>query len=230
VRWVRPNLFMWRSVICGALAIILPVSALADDTGAAMLRASGKTLVNGNLAPASSAIFPNDLIQTSKEDAARLETIGSLVDIQPDTMIQFDGDELVLDHGSVSVTTSRAFRVRVGCITVTPVKTEWTNYQVTDTDGKVVVSAIKDNVYIDSRSKDPHQVKSGRSERTIVRESEQKSRSEKCGAADIKTPDYVAGKGAFMNSPWAKVAGGVAIGLTCLGFCPGDDPASPSKP
>jgi len=63
-----------------------------------------------------------------------------------------------------------------------------------------------------------------------VRESEQKSREEKCGAAFVRG-DNVAGLGAVMNSMWAKIVAGGAVGaIVCLGLCHDDDPASPSKP
>jgi hypothetical protein len=102
---------------------------------------------------------------------------------------------------------------------------------VSDVDGKVTVSAAKSDVYIDSRAKKAQEAKSpSRSTRDIVRESERKSREEKCGAAYLKG-DAVPGVGALMNSMWAKIiAGGAAGAIVCLGLCHNDDPASPSKP
>jgi hypothetical protein len=212
--------------------VILPVSLLAEDTTAAMLRSSGGVLVNKTPAPPSRALFLHDLIEIQKNAVARIEAAGSTADINPETVVQFEGDELVLDHGSVSVNTSRVLRVRVGCVTVTPVNADWTHYDVTDMDGKVTVSALKNDVYIDSRSKKPEQAKQPtHSDRVIVREGEQKSREEKCGAALMKESGRFAGRGAIMNSPWAIGAGIVVVGvLACLGLCHGDDPVSPSKP
>jgi hypothetical protein len=137
----------------------------------------------------------------------------------------------VLDHGSLSVNTSRVLRVRVGCVTVTPVNEDWTHYDVTDVDGKVTVSALKNDVYIDSRSAKPQDAKQPtRSDRTIVKEGEQKSREEKCGAAIVQQPHY-AGIGAILNSPWAVGAGGLAIvAITCFALCQNDNPVSPAKP
>jgi hypothetical protein len=215
------------------MAVILPVSVAADETAAAMLRSSGAgVLVNKNPVPTSIALFPNDLIETPKNAVGRIEVSGSTADINADTMVQFEGDELVLDHGSLSVSTTQGLRVRVGCLTVTPVNlSQWTQYIVSDVDGKVAVSAAKSDVYIDSRAKKAQEAKNpSRTTRDIVRESEQKSREEKCGAAYLKG-DTVPGVGALMNSMWAKIAaGGVAGTVACLGLCHDDDPASPSKP
>jgi hypothetical protein len=221
---------MWRNVVCGALSILLPMSVVADDTGAAMLRTDGTTRVNDKNAPTASAIYPNDLIRTPKAVGARIEAVGSLADINPESQVQFEGDELVLDHGSVSVSTSRVLKVRVGCIRVTPVNADWTNYAVTDTDGKITVSALKSDVYIDERSGNPQQAKARRSERQIVHEGEQQSRTEKCGAGDMNSSEHLAGIGPALNSLSAKIAGFVAIGLTCLAICHDDDPTSPSGP
>jgi hypothetical protein len=211
---------------------ILPVSLLANETAAALLRSKDGVLLNKNPAPASSALFPDDLIETQKGAVARIEATGSAADINPETVIQFEADELVLDHGSLSVTTSRGLRVRVGCVTVTPANNEWTHYEVTDVDGKVTVSALKDDVNIDSRSANPQQArKSTRSDRVTVREGEQKSREEKCGAALIKASGAVAGRGAILNSVWAKGAGLAAIGAAaCWALCHDDDPMSPARP
>jgi len=215
------------------MVAILPVSLPADAAAAAMLRSNGiGVLVNKNPAPASIALFADDLIETQQGAVARMEASGSTADINPETMVQFEGAELVLEHGSLSVNTSRGLRVRVGCLTVTPVNdAEWTHFDVVDLDGRVTVSGLKNDVYIDSRSSNPQQAKqSAHSSRVIVHEGEQKSREEKCGAADLKESGRLAGRGAIMNSPWAKGAGLVGIGLTCWLICRGDDPISPTKP
>ena len=214
---------------------ILPVSLLAQDTAAAMLRSNGVgVLVNKNPAQPSTALFSDDLVETQKDSAARIESSGSTADINPETMLQFEGNELVLEHGSLSVNTSRGLRVRAGCVTVTPVQdAEWTHYDVVDIDGKVTVSALKNDVYLDANSRNPQQAKQPtHSNRALVREGEQKSREEKCGAGYLETPSAIAGRGALMNSPWVIGAGIAGVGvITCLGLlCKNDDPISPTKP
>ncbi len=224
----------WHYFVCLPMVALLPVSVLADDTAAAILRSNSiGVLVNKNAAPPSTALFSNDLIETQKNAVARIEASGSTADINPETMVQFNGDELVLDHGSLSINTSRGLRVRVGCLIVTPVNnTEWTHYNIADVDGKVTVSALKNDASIDSRSSAAQQTKRGvRSDRVTVREGEQKSREEKCGGADHRKTGTIAGKGGFLNSHWAKGAGLATIGgLTCWALCRGDDPISPSDP
>ncbi len=199
-----------------------------------MLRSSGAgVFLNSNAAPASTALFPDDVIATRKDSAARIELAGSSADIGPDTIVQYQNEELVLDHGTVSVNTSRGLRVRVGCLLVTPVHdATWTHYDVTDVNGRMTVSALKSDAYIDARSKKEKKIEQeSRTSREIVRETEQKSREDKCGGAYLNPSDSPAGRGAILNSPWAKLTGGVSIGvLTCWAVCRSDDPISPKWP
>lgn len=201
-----------------------------------MLHSNGGVLVNKNPAPASNALFPDDLIETPKGAVARIEAMGSTADINPDTVVQFEGDELVLEHGSVSVNTLRLLRVRVGCVTVTPVNADWTHYDVTDLDGKINVAALKNDVYLDARSSSPQKASQKAAQpphfdRTIVREGEQKSRDEKCPAAPVKESVRLAGRGAIMNSPYVQwPAAGVIVGVTCWALCNSDKPLSAAAP
>jgi hypothetical protein len=154
------------------MTVFLPVSLPAQDVTGAILRANGVgILLNKASAPPSTAIFADDLIETPKGSVARIEITGSPADINSETVVQYEVDELVLDHGSLSVNTSRGLRVRIGCLTVTPVNpAEWTQFEVLDLDGKVTVHALKSDVYIDARSKNPLDVKKpSHSSRDLVR-------------------------------------------------------------
>jgi hypothetical protein len=205
VREIAGRVFLvkWRNFVCLPMIVILPVSLPGQDTAAAVLRSNGiGVLVNGNPAPASAALFSGDDIETQKNAVARIDANGSAADLNPETMLQFQTSELRLEHGSLSVNTSRGMWVTVGCLTVTPVNNaEWTHYEVVDLDGQVTVSALKSDVYIDARSNHPKDAKqSAHSGRVVVREGEQKSREEKCGAAYQQIPGAIAGKGAIMNN------------------------------
>ncbi len=214
------------------MALFVPVSLTAQETSGAILHSSSaETLVNQNAAPASIAIFPNDLIQTPKSAGSRIEATGSAADINPDTMVQYQATELVLDHGSLAVNTSRGLRVRVGCITITPVHDNaWTHYEVKDLNGRVDVSALKDDVYIDAHSKNLENAKEQERNRSIVHEGEQKSRDEKCaGAYDLS--EAAPGIAPWLNSPEAVAIGSaIVVGITCYALCRGSNPISPSRP
>jgi hypothetical protein len=220
----------WRNVVCGMMIVIVPASLMAQDSGRAMLHSEGGVWLNGNPAPNSSAIFLHDAIQTQKENRAKIDTDGSTVTVQPDTIVQFEGDELVLDHGSLQVNTSRGLRVRVSCLTVIPLTPEWTRYDVTDVDGKMTVAAYENDVNIHYQAAVARRSKQALSSDVTVHQGEQVTRDERCGAA-AKPAEVINAKGAILNSVWAKAAGLGAIGiLTCWALCRDDDPISPSKP
>jgi hypothetical protein len=222
----------WRLFVCLPLIATLPVSLFADETATAMLRSSGGVQVNKSPAPSSTALLMDDLIETQQQSVARIEITGSVADINPETVVQFEGDELVLEHGSLSVNTSRLLRVRVGCLEVTPVNAEWTHYEVADLNGRVTVSALKSDVYINERSrKDQEEKPPNQSNRVTVREGEHKSREDKCAAALINESAAPAAKGAILNSPYVKWPTLVGIGvLTCWALCRTSNPLSPSNP
>jgi hypothetical protein len=222
----------WRNLVCWPVIAALPLSLAADNTGAAVLRSSGVVLVNKNPVPSTSTLLAGDVIETQKSAMARIELAGSAVDINPETVIHFNAEQLVLDHGSLSVNTSLSLKLHVGCVTVAPVNIEWTHYDVADLDGRITVSAIKNDVYVESGSINPQPVKqSARSDRDIVREGEQASREERCGGPAREQSAPVAGTGGIMNSPYAQgIAGGVIVAVGCWALCRGDDPISPDRP
>jgi ferric-dicitrate binding protein FerR (iron transport regulator) len=145
----------------------------------------------------------------------------------------FDGNELVLDHGSVSVDTSQAFAVRVGCLHVIPVRLDGTQYDVTSADGKVTVTSRKSDVNVnhtnEARKNENRDNPSGQA---TVREGEQQTWNDKCAAAALAGQGATAGlKGPILDSAWVKGAGGAAIaGLACWVLCRHDDPISPNVP
>jgi hypothetical protein len=212
------------------MIVILPASLLGQDSGRAMLRTDGGAWLNGNPAPASSAIFPHDVVQTQKEHTAKIDAEGSTATVQPDTIVQFEGDELVLDHGSLQVNTSRGMKVRVNCLTVIPMTQEWTRYDVTDVDGKATVAAYQNDVKIHYQGAAVRKSQPAGASDLIVHQGEQVTREERCGAA-ARPADVIDAKGAILNSVWAKGAGLAVIGvLTCWALCRSGNPISPDTP
>jgi len=225
------RLHKWRNLVCVGMIAILPESLMANDSAAAILHSTGGVRLNGNPALPSSALFPDDLVQTPSHSEATINAAGSTVMVNSDTVVQFEGSELHLDHGTLQLSTSRQLRVRVGCLTVVPVNPAWTQYDVTDVDGRVTVAARTSDVNIEARgSALTRGPKSGRTQRVTVREGEQQTREENCAVAP-QAPAYVAGKGAILNSPWVKWSAVGAIGVAaCWVLCRGDNPISPSDP
>ena len=225
------RLLKWRNLVCVGMMVILPESLMADESTMAILHGTAGVLLNGQPAPSSSALFPHDLVQTQARSEATINSAGSTVTVDPETVVQFEGSELHLDHGTLRVSTSTELRVRVGFVTVIPVNPAWTKYDVTDVDGRVTVAARTSDVNIETRgSKLTQAPKGGRAQEVTVREGEQKTREENCAVAP-QSPAYVAAKGAILNSPWVKWPAVGAIGIAaCWALCRDDDPISPTLP
>jgi hypothetical protein len=178
-------------------------------------------------------VFPGDLLETKPGSSASLSLEGSTILIQPESVAKLQTNLLELDHGSVSVGTSKSFRVRVNCLTVIPVLNEWTQYEVNNLNGNVQVAARKDDVNVDrgvDRQKPSAQAEL--SQGSTVHESEQKSfdLTAICGA-----PPQPTGAGSSMNPKWIAIgaagAGGILLCvLLCSGSGGGKPPVSSWKP
>jgi hypothetical protein len=199
------------------------------QTGGAILHAQGGVWINGYEARDSSAVFPGDLLETKPGAAANLNLDGSTVLIQPESVVKLQTNLLELDHGSVSVGTSKSFKVRVHCMTVVPVLNEWTQYEVNNLNGNVQVAARKDDVYVERKRDDKKpSIESETSHGTTVHETEQKSfnESEICGA-----PAQPVGPTSGLNPKWIAVGGAAGTGiLVCILVCGGKKPISSSTP
>jgi hypothetical protein len=223
-------LLEWGKVACRVMIVILPTLLMAQDTARALLHSSGGVWLNGNPAPNSSAIFLRDLVQTQKGNWAKIDSDGSTVAVQPETIVQFEGDELVLDHGGLQLNTSRGMRVHVNCMTVIPLTQEWTRYDVTDVDGRMIVVAHQNDVKIHYQGAAARRLKQTGFSDVTVHQGEQGTREEGCGAP-AKPAEVAPAARAILSNPWTIGAGGAAIGiLTCWALCRGDEPVSPSKP
>src|SRR5258708_20381838 len=76
----------------------------------------------------------------TKGTPGKIDANGSTVTVEPDTIVQFDGEELVLDHGGLQVNTSREMKVRLNCVTVITVTKVWSHYYVFDMSGTIHIT------------------------------------------------------------------------------------------
>jgi hypothetical protein len=223
-----------RKFVCGAMIVIaiiemLPASLLGQDAERAMLHSDGGASVNGKAAPNSSAIFLHDRIETLPESTAKIDAEGSTITVLPGTVLVFEGDELILDHGGLQVKSARALKVLVNCMTISPLTENWTRYDVSDVKEKLTVAAYDNDVKIHPAGAAVRRTKHAASQDVIVHRGEQVTRDERCRTGSEGAPPGV--DGAILNSPWAIGTGAVAIGiLTCWALCRTDQPVSPASP
>lgn len=221
-----------RIFVSWVMIILLPLTLRAADTGSAVVHSSGGVSVNGTEVADSTAVFAGDLLETKPGFIANLDADGSSVLIQGESIVKFQGDYLILEHGSVAVGTSTSMSVHVNCIKVEPVSNDRTQYDVTDVNGTLQVVAHKKDVSIRlggalrKTSSEPNSSQSG-----IVHEGQQATRDESiaCGAA--VRPE---GAGRALNTKWIEIGGGVGGGalVLCLLLCRGKSPnnVSPAQP
>lgn len=214
---------LFRNALCCAmiLPMVAPVSLSAADTNAAMVYARGTAWVNGASVPRSSALFPGDLVQTKSDSAANINAAGSSVTVFSDSLIKFEGTSVEVEHGGVTVATSKSLATRIGDVMVAPVSGNWTEFQVSDVDGTVKIVARKGDLTISDES-GTSTLPAG--QETTRDESQKKKKKRSGGALPTAT-------GGILDTRTAMWAGtGIVGGITAWVLLQGDDPVSPYKP
>ena len=212
------------------LLILFPGSLFAADSNAAMLYTNGAAWVNGAHVPrSSSAIFSGDLLQTRSDSVANINQAGSSIMVLSDSLVQFEGASVDIQHGGVTVSTSKGIAATAGDVKVTPASSAWTEFNVSDVDGTVRIHASKGALTI-SDGKDVVTLAQGQdttrdeSSGTSDKDNKKKNKKRQTGAVP-------AAGGGIMNSPVAiGVGAGAAIAITTWVLIKNDDPASPTKP
>src|ERR1035438_1486213 len=146
----------FRGMVSCVLMFLFPGSLFAADSDAAMLHinTNGAAWVNGAHVPrSSSAIFSGDLLQTRSDSVANINEPGASITILSDSLVQFQGASVDIQHGGVTVSTSKGTAATAGDVKVTPKSNVWTEFRVIDTDGTVRIHAEKGDLVIDDGSK-----------------------------------------------------------------------------
>jgi hypothetical protein len=223
----------FRKMVSCVLLSMLPGSLLAADSGAAMLYAHGAAWLNGAHVPTSSAIFTGDLVQTRSDSGANINAPGSSITVLGESLVQFEGASLKVEHGGVSVSTSKGVATTAGDVRVAPVSNAWTEFNVTDTDGTVRIAALKGDLTV---TDDNGTVTLPQGQQT-TRDEQSSDQSDKSTDKDKKkNKKRAAGAapaagGGILSSPIAIGIGAAAIGgVTAWVLIKSDNPVSPSQP
>jgi hypothetical protein len=202
-----------------ALVLLVPASMFAADSAAAMLYTNGAAWLNGVTVPKASAIFVGDLVQTRTDSVANIKAPGTSVMVASDSLVQLKDNAVKLEHGALSVGTSKNLAAQVGGLRIAPAAATWTEFQVTDTDGTVKIIAKKGDLTLSDGTTLPQ------GQQTTRDETDENKKKRKGGGA------APAAGGGILNSPVAIGVGSFVIGgLTAWVLVQGDDPLSPSSP
>ena len=227
---------LWLKILSSMLAVVFTTALFAADQPAAIVYSHGAAMLNGSSIARSSAIFSGDLVQTSRDSAANINASGSIVLILNDSLVQYEGSAVKLEHGGIAVSTSKSLATRVGNLTVSPASNVWTEFEVRDVDGQVQIAARKGDLAIgdetgtstlpqgqqttrdQSQSQDDSQAQS---------DNNNKKKKKRRAAADGPA---AAATGGLLDSPWAiGIGGGAILGATVWTLVQSQQPASPSK-
>jgi ferric-dicitrate binding protein FerR (iron transport regulator) len=214
------------------MVMILPAALFAADQPAAMLYSHGTALLNGNSIARSSALFSGDLVQTNADSVANINATGSSVLVLNESLVQYEGSTLKLEHGAVTISTSKLLATRAGDVTVSPVSSVWTEFDVRDVDGRVQIAARKGDLTIRD---DTGTTTLAQGQQTTRDESQPQNddrdsnkRKRKKGVAAAAAPGAA---GAVFDSPLAVGIGAGLIGAgTIWALTRPDDAVSPAKP
>ena len=214
------------------MAVIFPAALFAADQPAAMFYSHGTALLNGNSVARSSAIFSGDLVQTNADSAANINASGSIVLILNDSLVQYEGSTVKLEHGGVTISTSKSLATRAGDVTVSPAASVWTEFEVRDVDGRVQIAARKGDLTIGDDTGTttlPQGQQATREESQSQDDSQSQNDNKKKKKREAAGPAPAAG-GGVLNSPWViGIGGGALLGATAWVLLQSEQPASPSN-
>ena len=221
----------FRGLVSCVLMVLFPGSLFAADSNAAMLYTNGAAWVNGAHVPrTASSIFSGDLLQTRSDSVANINEPGSSITVLADSLVQFQGASVDIQHGGVTVATSKEIYATAGDVKVAPASNAWTEFNVTDVDGTVRIVARKGDLTI-SDGKDVVTLAQGqdttRDESSGTNEKDNNKKKNKRRQSGAMP----AAGGGLMNSPVAiGIGAGAIIGVTTWVLVKNDNPASPAKP
>jgi len=218
------------------MCLMFPLSSFAADQPAAMLYTHGTTLLNGSSISRSSAIFSGDLVQTEASSAANINASGSIVLVLNDSLVQYEDRGVELEHGGLTVSTSKQLVTRAGNVVVSPAASVWTEFSVRDVDGTVQIEARKgDLTVVDEKGattlaqgqQTTREASASQQDNQTTTEDEKKKKKRRKAAAAAPP----AAGGGILNSPVAIGIGSAAIvGVTAWVLLQSSTPASPAVP
>src|ERR1700683_174160 len=108
----------FRKLASCVLLLVVPGSLFAADQPDAMLYSHGTELLNGKSIPRYSALLSADLVQTNARSVANINATGSTVLVLNASLVQYEGSSVKLEHGGVTISTSKLLATRAGAVSV----------------------------------------------------------------------------------------------------------------
>ena len=145
-----------RTVFFWPLLAVMPAALPGANSGAAMLYALGIAWLNGASVPRTSAVFPGDLVQTKADAVVHINAAGSSVMVLSDSLVKYEGNALSLEHGTVTIATTKGISIRAGEVNVEPAQpNNQTQYEIREVNGTVEIKA-RGRSQSQQRNRDDH--------------------------------------------------------------------------
>jgi hypothetical protein len=215
---------LYVRILSSLMLVIFPGALFAADQAAAMVYSHGSALLNGNTIPRTSAIFPGDLVQTTKDSVANINATGSTVLVLNDSLVQYQGSMVTLEHGGITVSTSRSMATRAEDVNISPASGVLTVFEVRDVDGTVRIVARKGDLTIRDDSGATTTLAQGQETTREESESQKEKKRKRAGGA------VPGAAGGALDSPVAIGIGtGIIVGVGAWVLIQSDNPTSPAR-
>ena len=146
------------------------------------------------------------MVQTRSDSVASINASGSSVVVLADSLVKFEGPAVGLEHGALTVATSRGLGTHSGEVTVIPVSNSWTQFEVKRvSDDTVQVVAQKGDVSVNDGSTTSTLAQG--QQMTVDNAVEKKKKKRRKGGGAIP-----ASGGAALDSPYVIYGGAAAVG------------------
>lgn len=218
-----------QKVLSCFMLVVVPAALFAADASvAAMLYSNGTARLNGYNLPRSSAIFSGDLVQTASDSVAKINALGTSLTVLADSLVQFEGSAVKLEHGGIAVSTSKGMATRAGEVTVIPAESGWTQFDVTNVDGQVRITAQKGDLTVSDGAGTTTLAQGQQTTRAESQpqpdDSKRKKKKKRGGGA---VPGASA---AALDSPVAiGIGAGAVVGLATWVLLQDSEPVSPNR-
>jgi hypothetical protein len=138
-----------RIVSIALLLVVTSPLLMADPAPkSAMLFATGPVRVNGLGSARTSAVFGGDAIATDASATGTISSLGSVVMVPPNSLVVFQGNDIVLNTGFAVVSTTRGMRAQVGNYAVAPAQNGNGRFEVMRAGSFVHIRAARGPVTI----------------------------------------------------------------------------------
>lgn len=143
----RSHRLIWLSLLLSSAVTLVAF----DDS--AVLKSTGVVVLNGSGAPATTAIFSGDTVQTTGGAVLTISSPGSTVLLPQNSQLTFRGKSVSLTGGKATISTTNGMSVATDRYVIAPGNQGTAQYEIEKTGDTLLVHASRGAVTIHSSGK-----------------------------------------------------------------------------